>query len=488
MRHPRSPLPLLLMAILFLLPSAGAPASAPAQDDPRAEQVDRYLREQMQALRIPGLQVAVVKDGRIALLRSYGVASLELSAPVTDRTVFAINSITKAFTGVAVMRQVEAGRLDLDAPVSAYLDDLPDTWRAVTIRQLLTHMSGLPDINRAPTVNSDQAAAWEWVLAQPVYVPGERFYYCQTNYTLLQRIINTFDGQALDATLAGPQLGIAQMASTGYGDSSEVIPNKGPSYRYTYAAPGGPGTLHPTHEIFLPMRRASSGMNSTAEDMARWIIAIGQDRILDRASLETMWTPVAFNNGQVGQWGLGWLVLRRGTHRAVGMTGGGRAAFFIYPEHDVAIVLLTNLAGAYPEDLIDRIAALYAPDLKLTGVPALRIALQTRGYDDADAIVAELQRDDPEFDPAEAELNDWGYRLLSSGRPRQALAVLKIAADLHPDSANAYDSLGEAYAANGETTLAISNYRRSLELDPGNEHAVRQLERLQQVDADTGSR
>lgn len=477
-------LPTVLGLLFSMAGIHAATAMAADQADTRAEQVDHYLQAQMRELKIPGMQVAVIQGGRIVLLRSYGVASLELSVPVTDKTVFSISSITKAFTGAAAMELVAAGRLDLSAPVSAYLHDLPAAWRAVTVRQMLSHMSGIPDINRAPTAKNDQKATWEWVRAQPMsFAPGERFDYCQTNYALLQRIVNKLNGKAEDTTLADAQFDLAGMRSTGYGDSNDVIPNKAPGYRYTYATPNSPGVLHPVHEIFLPMSRAASSMYSTAEDMARWIVAIGQGRILDQASLDTMWTPVEFDNGSPGQWGMGWLVLRRGDHRAVGMTGGGRSAFFIYPEDDVAVVILTNLAGAYPEDMIDRVASLYAPGLKLTGVPALRSALQVRGFEHAAAIVDEMKRQDPSFAPAELELNDWAYRLLGNGRARQALEVMKIVAGLYPKSANAYDSLGEAYAANGEKALAIANYRKSLQLDPKNGNATRWLERLHSPDA-----
>lgn len=456
------------------------PAAAQAARTPEAEQVERFLQGQMQALRIPGLQVAVVRGGRIVLLRSYGIASVELQAPVTDRTLFAVNSITKAFTGVAAMRLVEEGRIDLSAPASTYLDDLPEAWGAITIRQLMSHMSGLPDVARAPTVETDAAAAWAWVRSQPVsFTPGERFSYNQTNYTLIQMIVNRLSGRPSDAPLAGWQMEAAAMSRTAYGDSTEVVPGKAPTYRYTPLSPASEAVLRPTIERFLPFRRASSGLNSNAGDMARWIVALQQGRLLRRPTLEAMWTPVPFADGRLGQWGMGWQILPRGSGRAVGMTGGGRAAFYIYPEHDVAVVLLTNLAGAFPEDMIDRIASIYAPALELSGVPALRIALEESGYANAEAAAAEIARRDPGLRWNEAELNDWGYRLLSSGRPRQGLEVLNLVAGLFPNSANAHDSLAEAFAANGDRAQAIVHYRRSLALDPGNDNATRQLRRLE---------
>jgi CubicO group peptidase (beta-lactamase class C family) len=465
------------------LSNAGVPAfAAPARSslNSPAMQVDQYLRAQMRRLRIPGLQVAVVRRGRIVMLRSYGVASIELSVPMTNQIVLPVNSITKAFTGVAAMRLVAAGRLDLSAPVSTYLDGLPEAWRAITIRQLLSHMSGLPDLNRAPTIETDQEAAWTWVQSQPVRFPaGERFDYCQTNYALIQRVINRLLSVAPDTPLAGGQFETAGMTRTRYGDSTEVVPGKAPAYRFTYATPTSPGVLRPVTERFLPISRAASGLNSTAEDMAHWIIALQQGHILDRAALDSMWTPVAFSNGLPGQWGMGWQILPRGNDRAVGMTGGGRAAFYLYPRHDVAIVLLTNLAGSFPEDLIDRIASFYAPGLQLGGVPALRIALEERGYAQAATVAAEMAAHDPGLRWNEAELNDWGYRLLTSGRPREGLELLKLVVALFPGSGNAFDSVAEAYAVNGDRAAAIANYRRSLELDPANTNAQRRLQRLE---------
>lgn len=472
--YPVRPFFLFLASLFLPLPASAAPAR-----DAKAEQVDRYLRSQMEALKIPGMQAAVVQGGKIVLLRSYGTASVELGVRVTDRTVFSINSIAKAFTRVAAMRMVEAGKLDIAAPVSAYLDGLPEAWRGVTIRQLLSHMSGLPDVTRAPTVETDAEAAWAWVQAQPIrFPPGERFDYCQTNYTLILRVLNKLAGLAPDAPLGTPQFEAAGMSLTRYGDSTEIVPGKAPSYRWTRAHPGEPGVLRPAIERFLPFRRAASGLNSNAADMARWMIALRDGKLLGKASLETMWAPVPFNNGTQGQWGLGWIALPRGDGRAVGMTGGGRAAFFYYPEQDVGVALLTNLAGAFPEDFVDRIASVYAPGLKLTGVPALRIALEENGYRDAPAAAAAIAAGDPALRWNEAELNDWGYRLLTTGRERQALEVLKLVASLFPQSANAHDSLAEAEAANGNKALALQHYRRSLELDPGNANAKRQIERL----------
>lgn len=452
-------------------------------------QVDVYMQQQMRKLRIPGMAIAVVKNGHIVLTRHYGVASVEFDQPVRDDTVFAINSITKAFTGVAAMRLVQSGKLDLSAPVSRYLGDLPEAWRAVTIRQLLTHSSGLPDIMGAPTVETDATAAWAWIKQQPVvFPPGKRFNYCQTNYTLIQRVLNTIEGRALDAPLAEEQIRLAGMTQTSYGDAYDVIIGKAPTYRwilpgpfvngYSGAPPEAPRVLKAASERFLPFRRASSGLNSTATDLARWLIAMADGRLLDATSRDLLWQPASFTDGKPGQWGLGWEVLARGAHRAVGMTGGGRAAVFFYPDDGVGVVILTNLAGAFPEDMVDKIASLYAPTLPLAGVPALRIALEDQGYQHTPEVVAAIEAKNPGLRWSEMELSDWAYRLLSSGRARESLPIFQLIVTKFPHSADAEDSLAQVHHVLGDTKEAIRHYRRELEIDPSVESARRHVEEM----------
>ncbi|MFM2085441.1 MAG: hypothetical protein RLZZ237_310, partial [Pseudomonadota bacterium] len=102
-----------------------------------------FLKQKMVQQQIPALQVAVIQHGKLVELAAAGIANVENGVPATNESMFSINSCTKAFTGVAVMQLVEAGKLKLSDPISLYLDDLPPSWRALTIRQLMTHTSGL---------------------------------------------------------------------------------------------------------------------------------------------------------------------------------------------------------------------------------------------------------------------------------------------------------------------------------------------------------
>lgn len=476
--------------ILFALVLSSLPATALGQS-PNAK-AEALLRREMRERRIPGLQAAVVKDGKIVLLSSLGNADLQNAAPVANNSVFGIYSCTKAFTGVAVMQLVEDGKLDLSAPVSRYLDGLPVAWQPVTIRQLLTHVSGLPNILRAldPVTygfenGSNEETVWAKTKAMPLqFSPGERFSYNQTNYALLGQIIDKLAGRPFAEVFRERQFDVAAMSHTGFGDSRDVTPNKVRAYARVNQLDGKKlpaEKLVNDYVEFPPFRRTASGMNSTAGDLARWVITLQQGKLLHtKSALKTLWTAGKFNDGSPTQWALGWVIKPRPQHPAIIATGGGRTAIFVYPEDDLAVIVLTNLAGSFPEEFVDELAGFYNPEISASDpVTALRIELRQRGYEQAIEVFNELKRKNPQFQPLERDLNDWAYRMLNGGgKPKEALEIFKLNVHLYPTSANVYDSVAEAYAANGQRDLAIQNYKRSLELDPKNTNAVQQLKKL----------
>jgi CubicO group peptidase (beta-lactamase class C family) len=466
---------------------AGMAMNVSAQKD----EVDIVIRREMGERRIPGLQVAVVRQGKIVLLRSYGVAHIEDSVPVTDQSVFSINSCTKSYTGVAIMQLVEEGKVELAAPVSRYLDSLPAAWQPVTIRQLLTHISGLPDINRVllPSTGGAEDAkieqtTWAKVRALPMDFPtGEQFSYNQTNYALLGKIIDKFSGQPFTTVFRERQFEVAGMVRTGFGDSRDVIPHSADTYRWARYMDGqafDKEKLVRNYEEFPPFRRSASGMKSTAEDLAHWIIALQQGKILrTKEALNTLWTAGAYNDGKPTQWALGWVTKPRPKHAAVIMTGGGRAAFAVYKEDGLAIVVLTNLGGGFPEEFIDELAGCYDPAIAASDpITALHIEMRKKGFDHAIDIFQDKKKKDPGFQPVEADLNDWGYRMLSRGMKKEALEIFRLMVFIYPQSWNAYDSYGEALLKNGKKEDAIKMYQKSVELNPDNHNGKKMLERI----------
>lgn len=462
-----------------------------------ADSVDLYLTAKMRQLRIPGLQLAVIRHGQVVKLGQYGLANMQDSVSVGRHSRFTINSITKAFVGVAVMQLVEAGKLELAAPVSRYLPGLPAAWQPVTVRQLLTHTSGLPEImgDDDLVTEANETAAWANVQNKPMErAPGEQFSYNQTNYLLLGKIIDQLSGQPFAAFIQERQLNVVGMPRTALGDSHDVLPNSTRGYTYSHVVNGEwqrskqPRNLF---EAYAPSMRTASGMTSTAEEMAHWIVALQQGKLLKPASLPVLWTPGVLNNGQQqgfnhlqNGYALGWPTVSRPEHWAVAPTGGGRSALFIYPEDDLAIVVLTNLMGANPDKFIDEIAGYYIADMQPStgfGMPpairALHTELRKRGFGQAEALVKQARKKNPTYPLPEAEVNAWGYALLKQAQPQQALEIFKLNVSLFPQSANTYDSLAELYADLGNRELARKNYQRSLALNPKNTGAAAYLKK-----------
>jgi tetratricopeptide (TPR) repeat protein len=300
---------------------------------------------------------------------------------------------------------------------------------------------------------------------------------------LLGKIIDKLSDKPFAQVFEERQFAIAGMSKTGFGDSRDIVMDKTQSYRYYSTLDGitlEKETLCNVYEEFSPFRRTASGINSTAEDIAHWIVALQNGVLIKtKEALRLLWTPGTLNDGSQTLWSLGWKTINRPKHPVVTATGGSRSAFFIYPEDDLSIVILTNLVFANPEQLMDAVAGYYIPDLRpAQSIYLLRTELLRTEFKNSIKVVNDLKGKDIHFQLTERDVNNWGYRLFRNGQKKEALEIFKLNVKLFPDSSNVYDSLAEAYAALGETEAAIKNYELSLKLNPKNINAADQLRRL----------
>jgi len=472
----------------------------------RRQEVGTLVRTEMQGRQIPGMQVVVVQHGKIVMKAAYGLADVEHSIPVTNQTLFSVASMTKAFTGVAIMQLVEEGKLRLDASVSEYVEGLPMAWRAVTVAQLLTHESGIPDIvdQRKGKLVGDGSPESFISKANTLpmeFAPGERFSYNQTNYLLLGKIIEKLSGETYRQFVTDGQLVVAGMRGARFGGFSDIVKDRAQPYdlqridlqRMDRKGVGKERLINIFYES-VPALDPANGIDSSAEEIADWVIALQQGRLLkDRKSIDTMWTPGVLRDGERGGFGgplngyaLGWPVMSRATHRAMAPIGGNWAALFVYPDDDLSVVVLTNLQGSHPEMFVDDIAACFVPDIRNAvgfGIPraikTLQAEIAKRGFEHAIEIVSDPKNKEWKAKLREADVNALGYRLLGGGEQKQALEIFKLNAALFPGSANVYDSLADGYEGVGERGLAIASYKRSLQLNPQNENAASRVKALE---------
>lgn len=341
------------------------------------EQVEEYISKKMVEKKIPGLQLVVINDNKIEYTTEMGNANVSFSIPVNENTIFSINSIGKIFTATAIMQLVEQKKLNLTDKISIHLTNLPESWNSVTIKQLLSHTSGLPYIEDQITEKliSDVGIedAWKIVQQLPLQAKsGERFGYNTTNYVVLYKLIEKSSGLSFLEFIQKNQFDAAGMQRVIYGNSFDVIENKSPTYSYYYQNKMTyefyqKDTLRELYEEFPKELWAGAGVFTTARDMAKWMLALLNGKLLkDHKSIEEMWQPVALNSGQYGgfggilnKYGLGFPIVERENHPAVAPLGGGRASLFIYPKDNLTIILFTNLMGSFPHEIVDEISQFY---------------------------------------------------------------------------------------------------------------------------------
>lgn len=332
---------------------------------PKPDAADRLIAAEMAARHIPGLSFAVWKDGTVVDQRSYGTANLETWAPATNDTVYAIGSITKSMTAITVLRLQEMGLVVLDEPVSRYVADLPDAWRNISVRHLMSNVSGIPDIIDNPCAY-EQATPYQSgdilneVACLPLnFEPGEQFEYANSNFVLLSVMIERVTRRPLGEVFASEIFEPLGMAHTGMLDYVSVIPQRADGYLWT-----DDGYLN-SELMDVAAESGAGGVLSTTGDMLKFISAIERRELLSAGSWERAFVPYPVREGTT-PYALGFGVTPYEGHPRVGHSGsavGFASSFSYFPDDGVGIILLSNgyeePHGRSVSGLANDVAALY---------------------------------------------------------------------------------------------------------------------------------
>jgi len=401
-----------------------------------ADVVDDFLITKMKENNIPGLQVAIVKNKKVVKTASYGLANLQDKIKVNDETVFNLASITKAFTSVAVMQLVEQNVVDLNATISTYISDLPKPWQQITIYQILSHTSGLPDFMnehfRMIDSTGEQQSWGALKQRKMLFKPGTAFHYNQTNYLLAGKVIQKISGKSYSSLIKKFQLnkiGMKRTEAAGFAHFEDVNLHQARDYRQNEQ-----GSLTNVLTNFPSYIRAGVGMSSTASELADWVIALQSGLFLERSnSLATLWqeAPIssddwAKENPNMHPFALGWYSVNRSLNKKIVTAGGGQSALTVYPDDDLSIVLLTNLAGARPENLADELAEYYLDDFGLSiNSKRLKQMLEQKGYEHT-LEVAKTFSTDQKINFEAGELHHFAELLAKHNKNEQALAIFNL--------------------------------------------------------------
>jgi CubicO group peptidase (beta-lactamase class C family) len=350
---------LVLVFLMGLL--AGRPSAA---HESLRQRIDAYVRAEQKRLNVPGVAVAVVSHGRVVLAKGYGSANLEHQVPVTPDTLFQSASLGKQFTAMAVMLQVEAGRVSLSDSITRYFPDAPASWAPITVRHLLTHTSGIRDLERLLDRRKDYTDAQfaQFIYALPLDFPaGQRWSYSNSGYVLLGLLVKRVTGASYVDVLAEHVFKPTRMKTARGISEDDIIPNRSSGYRLVRG--------EVKHQQWVSPSLNTTGDGSlyvSLKDLLAWDAAVDRNAVLTRGSWRDILSPVKLNSGASYGYGFGWFLEERNGQPVQQHTGswqGFKTAYFRFLGEELSIIVLANLSQVDPEAFANGIAAVVNPAL-----------------------------------------------------------------------------------------------------------------------------
>jgi CubicO group peptidase (beta-lactamase class C family) len=327
--------------------------------------VDTFVEEQMRVQKVPGVSLAIVKDGALVTARGYGESNVELHVPATAETIFQSASVGKQFTAAAVMLMVEEGRIALEDPVTKYLPDAPASWKPIRIRHLLTHTSGIPDyavdtFDYRRDATEEELTRMAYAL-QLAFDPGAKWEYSNTGYLLLGAIIRKVSGQFYGDLLAERVFRPLGMSTARVISEADIVAHRADGYQLVEGKLKNQDWVAPTLNT-----TADGALYLSALDMVAWDKGLRAGAILRPESWKQVYTAVRLNNGESYPYGFGWSVEKRDGspfYSHAGSWQGFRSYIARYLGAGVTIILFANLAETDTWKIVDGIATIIEPAL-----------------------------------------------------------------------------------------------------------------------------
>lgn len=353
-----------LLAVCAVSIAAAAVTRSASMSAPGFGAADALMLRLMSVYNVPGAALALIKDDGIVLERGYGFRDLETHAPVTTATLFNIGSISKSFTALGIAQLVDEHQVDLDVPVVKYIPDLrlsnPRATETVTLRQLLSHTSGLPPDEQWPGwVPPTRAGIVREFATMPITAQaGTQFQYCSRCVVLAAYVLEQITGQSWESyTRTHIFLPLGMMTASFGPLGLEQAPDRAQPYRYE-AVLGEVPVPWVGLQYLQPLGPAG-GIDANVDEMARYaLLQLGDGTMLGRRVLSAQmlaelhrpeitvgadWTTAA--RMQNLHYALGWFTASvRGVHLVYhnGANPGFRAAIFLVPSSKAGVVILTN--------------------------------------------------------------------------------------------------------------------------------------------------
>jgi serine beta-lactamase-like protein LACTB len=342
-----------LLLLLFSLSPAPLEAQSKGLAADKRARIEKAASSFMAANSVPGISAAVVQDGELVWSDGFGMADLENFVPATSFTLFRLGSVSKPITAAAILQLSERGKLDLDAEVQKYCPAFPKKEWPITTRELLGHLGGIRHYNPdgkgdIPDDSAKHFSSMEDSLqifaSDPLVAkPGTKFHYSTYGYTILGCVLEGAASEKYVDYVKENVFDPAGMAETRDDNFFDVVPHRSRWYHKDKAGVvQNAGVLDSSYKI------PGGGLISSADDMARFEIAIMANKLLKPATREVMWTPQKVTDGSQNDYALGWGTQKKFGLALVEHTGGQQGtstSIILVPERRAGIAVFANMDG-----------------------------------------------------------------------------------------------------------------------------------------------
>jgi CubicO group peptidase (beta-lactamase class C family) len=356
--------------IITHIPSTPIPTTASAVTDPLAASIDQYMKS------LPGWNgtILVAQKVEVLISQGYGLADRENDVPNTSQTKFAIGSMTKAFTAMAIMMLQEKGQLTVQDPICKYISECPTAWKPITLHHLLTHTSGIHDyeawynelkdkIDICREYQPEEFIAFLKDLPLD-FTPGSRWNYSNTGYFLLGVVIEKISGESYETFIQKNILQLLGMTESGYDRSSTIVKQRASGYSIDQN-----GGIINAYCTDVSIKYAAGGLYSTVGDLYKWDQALYTDRLVSTDTLNTIFTStVSIDSSQWpagAVYGYGWAISQQSGHRVIWHSGfvyGFVSQINRYPDDQVTIIVLANVDNEIPYEITNALAEIVFAD------------------------------------------------------------------------------------------------------------------------------
>jgi serine beta-lactamase-like protein LACTB, mitochondrial len=359
--HQTLPRSIVLSLVAAMILSAAICSAQNQKLSPEKQtQIEAAVSKFMAASHAPGVSVAVVENGEYEWARGFGFADLENNVPASEHTLFRLASISKPLTAVGALELWEHGQIDLDAPVQKYCPAFPQKEKPITTREVMGHLAGIrhykteaqEDVELGNTKHFDdpiQAGLDFFKNDALVSEPGSHYHYSTQGYTLVGCVMQGASHANYVDFMREHVFAPAGMDQTQVDNRFSIIPYRTRFYRKTES-----GAVQNADFLDSSYKVAGGGWLSSAEDMARFEVAILNDKLVKRSTRDLMWTPLKPSEGSEDKYGLGWATNHKDGIYVVGHNGGQQGTstdFTIAPEQNAGVVVLINMEAVNSTEL-----------------------------------------------------------------------------------------------------------------------------------------